>query len=77
LRKNLSISNKKSFKAKKTKKQTLEMRNKRNSEDSSEKIWINKEKLITVNLNAEGSLKNLVSQVKLEHMHAMKTVQEL
>jgi outer membrane lipoprotein-sorting protein len=77
LRKNLSISNKKSFKAKKTKKQTLEMRNKRNSEDSSEKIWINKEKLITVNLNAEGSLKNLVNQVKLEHMHAMKTVQEL
>lgn len=53
------------------------MRNKRNSEDSSEKIWINKEKLITVNLNAEGSLKNLVNQVKLEHMHAMKTVQEL
>jgi len=76
LKKSLSISHRKSLKLKKTKNRIYVMKNKKNSEEFSEKIWTDKKKHIIESSNVEGNFKNLVNQVKLEPMLATKAALE-
>ena len=72
LRKNWNTCPKKSLNQKKMKNKTLEMKNKKSSEESSERIWTDKRKHIIVSLKEEGNYKSLVNQVRLEPMLVMR-----
>jgi hypothetical protein len=64
LRRSLNTCKLKLLKVKKMRKCNLEERNKKSSEGFLEKIWINKNNLITVNSNEEEDSKNPVNQAK-------------